>query len=101
MTNPFDHHEPTSEQSGRMQIVTSRCKSVYEQLLLLKPSEERTMAIRKLQECRMWANIAILGITLPSDTRSDRIPKYDDNDWCQTPGCRLQSTDHVKRECNN
>lgn len=30
----------------------------------IAPSAERTLAIRKLQEFRMWANVAILGIGL-------------------------------------
>jgi hypothetical protein len=65
MTSPFQYQAPTPEQVRTMEILAGDCEVVYQGLLLsAPPSAERTLAIRKLQECRMWANAAILGITI-------------------------------------
>lgn len=64
MSHPFEYQKPTTEQAAKMTVLSTYFRDVYDDLLMVAPSAERTIAIRKLQEARMWANVAILGITL-------------------------------------
>jgi hypothetical protein len=61
--NPFDYKKPGDYQVTIMASLAENYKTVYAALLAIEPSAERTLAIRKLQESRMWANVSILGIT--------------------------------------
>lgn len=63
--HPFEYQKPTEDQVARMAHLSDTMRRVYEEMQAVKPSAERTLAIRKLQEARMWINVAILGIELP------------------------------------
>ena len=66
MSHPFVYQKPTDKQAETMAEFNGLARSAYEFLAaVVEPSAERTLAIRKLQEARMWANVAILGIELP------------------------------------
>jgi len=59
--HPFEYHKPSEGQQARMKQLNEGIKGVYDQLEALVPaSAERTLAVRKLQEARMWANAAIV-----------------------------------------
>jgi hypothetical protein len=65
MAHPFKYHAPDSAQAATMEDLAEEYAEVYEQILASAASSaERTLAIRRLQESRMWANVAILGITI-------------------------------------
>lgn len=58
--DPFVYHQPPPEQVEQLQRVRDQCRTTYHTLLeCVPPSAERTLAIRKLEECSMWANKAI------------------------------------------
>lgn len=60
-SNPFEYHAPTPEQTENIKAVRNELNAAYLVLLSLVPqSAERTLAIRKLEECSMWANKAIV-----------------------------------------
>ena len=64
--HPFDYVKPTDGQAEIMKSISSGMRMIYDQMIAdVAPSAERTLAIRKLQEARMWTNVALLGITLP------------------------------------
>jgi hypothetical protein len=64
--HPFEYHKPSTEQAETMATLNLRFKAAYDLLVELVPgSADRTLAIRKLQEARMWANAAVLGLELP------------------------------------
>ncbi len=59
--HPFDYHAPTPEHVAAIQKVRTAAKVLYETLLKDVPGcAERTLAVRKLEECSMWANKAIV-----------------------------------------
>jgi hypothetical protein len=59
--HPFEYHKPDEDQTSRMKQINEYVKDAYETILGNVPeSAERTIAIRKLQEARMWANAAIV-----------------------------------------
>lgn len=65
MAHPFIYQAPTVEQRGVMETLTGYFADAYDVILMAVPaSAERTLAIRKLQEARMWANAAVLGVTI-------------------------------------
>jgi hypothetical protein len=65
MMNPFAYHAPTDDEVSTMLTTAELLTRVYTFLTdALPPSAERTLAIRKLQEARMWANAAVVGITI-------------------------------------
>lgn len=65
MSHPFAYLKPTEDQAQTMAALSFYFSDVYEDILAhVEPSAERTLSIRKLQECRMWANVAILGLTI-------------------------------------
>jgi hypothetical protein len=60
---PFEYRKPTEEEIKHMTNLRTDIEAAYQFLMkVAKPSAERTLAIRKLQEARMWGNVAILGI---------------------------------------
>ena len=64
--HPFEYQKPTDEQAHDMTSINYLMRESYEWIVAnVTPSAERTLAIRKLQEARMWVNVAILGIELP------------------------------------
>lgn len=66
MPHPFEYQKPTDDQAQTMLNVNELLRRSYDVIVeAVKPSAERTLAIRKLQEARMWVNVAILGIELP------------------------------------
>ena len=61
MSHPFEYQKPTHDQTMLMKIVGVDFRDTYDAMLMCAPaSPERTIAIRKLQEARMWTNVAIL-----------------------------------------
>lgn len=59
--NPFEYQPPTLEHTEKIKAFRAACAFVYDSLLTNVPeSAERTLAIRKLEECSMWANKAIV-----------------------------------------
>ncbi len=59
--HPFEYHKPTDDEITRMALINESMRNVYDLILDLVPGNaERTLAIRKLQEARMWVNAAIL-----------------------------------------
>lgn len=59
--DPFSSPPPTDEQAYLIDRVAVRLDSLHGALLDFVPeSAERTLAIRKLEECAMWANKAIV-----------------------------------------
>lgn len=58
--NPFDYVRPDSESIGRIDMLTYLVKKLYDELLMVPDSRERSLAITKLQEARMWWNAAIV-----------------------------------------
>jgi hypothetical protein len=60
MLNPMVYHAPNAEQARHHETISLAATSMYDAVLDNCPqSAERTLAIRKLQEARMWANAAI------------------------------------------
>jgi hypothetical protein len=63
--HPFEYQKPTDEQASDMAEISLIFRQCYDWIEeYVKPSAERTLAIRKLQETRMWTNVAILGIQI-------------------------------------
>jgi hypothetical protein len=58
--NPFEYQAPTPEQVEKITEVRNSCKALYELLLSLSPSREKSLAITKLEEVSMWANKSIV-----------------------------------------
>lgn len=67
--NPFQLIKPGKELDANfdnLSVVFSQC---YEWILQnCPPSAERTIAVRKLQESRMWANASLVFINSRYDT---------------------------------
>lgn len=58
--NLFSHHPPFGDQLERYQILTQAAIAYAKLIQELTPeSPEQTLAIRKLQEAKMYANAAI------------------------------------------
>lgn len=58
--NSFTYHSPKDDQPRRYEILRSEAKKLaYTIMGNVPPGPERTLAIRKLEECIMWANKAI------------------------------------------
>jgi hypothetical protein len=58
---PFDYQRPTEDSVGKITAVRGALRDAYAVLLVAVPEcAERTLAIRKLEECSMWANKAIV-----------------------------------------
>jgi hypothetical protein len=56
----FSYHKPKGDQQERYDRMTVAAKAYASAILDNCPSTpERTLAIRKLQEARMWANASI------------------------------------------
>ena len=56
----FTYHAPSSGQIEKYPILRHQAKKLAYNIMALVPaSPERTLAIRKLQECIMWANAGI------------------------------------------
>lgn len=58
--NPFDYQAPTLEMVQKIEVTRQACKIMYDVLLTLPSSRERSLAITKLEEVSMWANKAIV-----------------------------------------
>lgn len=57
----FEYHAPTPEQTERIIAVRAALKEACAALVAhVPPSAMRTLAIRKLEETSMWANKAIV-----------------------------------------
>lgn len=62
-TDPFEYRAPTEEMVPHFKAIAKQCARLYEDLMIHVPeTPERTLAIRRLQEVRMWANAAISGV---------------------------------------
>lgn len=61
LRHPFQYQKPTEEQVMAIEAHRSGCEQLYELMLqVVPPCAERTLAIRHLEECSMWANKAIV-----------------------------------------
>ena len=61
MSDPFQYRQPTAEQVEVMQAIAQQLGALYAFVQVAVPgSAERTLAIRKLQEARMWFNAALV-----------------------------------------
>lgn len=70
MIDPFKYVPPTEDKVPHFEAIARHCADLYRSLMTHVPeSPERTLAIRKLQEVRMWANAAISGVVV--ETRGD------------------------------
>lgn len=58
--HPFDYHAPSPRQIEQISEVRAGCKDLHAILLKMPTSPEMTLAIRKLEECSMWANKGII-----------------------------------------
>lgn len=59
--HPFHYQKPTEAETNVMKEVNDRFEDAYDTMIdLAPPSAELTLAIRKLQECRMWFNCAVV-----------------------------------------
>ena len=59
--NPFDYITPDDEAKNALAYINDFVKDLYNALLQEIPdSRERSLAITKLQEVRMWANAGIV-----------------------------------------
>ena len=58
----FEYHAPTSEHVERIQTLREACKTLRHVIdeVLPEGSPEKTLAVRKLEECSMWGNKAIV-----------------------------------------
>lgn len=58
---PFKYKQPTEEQTKNIIYFREACDELYDKLRRYIPQcAEQTLAIRKLEECSMWANKAIV-----------------------------------------
>lgn len=65
MTDPFRYRPPKEEDVPRFNAIAQACAQAYAALMEHVPeSPERTLAIRSLQQTRMWANAAISGVVV-------------------------------------
>jgi hypothetical protein len=61
VSNPFVYRPPTDEQIETMQLISDKLGDLYEYIQVAVPrSAERTLAVRKLQEARMWLNAGLV-----------------------------------------
>lgn len=60
MLNPFEYQTPTPEHVSKIIAIRSECNRLYELILTLPESRERSLAITKLEEVSMWANKGIV-----------------------------------------
>lgn len=58
--HPFEYQKPTDEQVAQITAVREAMKAVYDNLMSLPESRERSIAITKLEEASMWANKGII-----------------------------------------
>lgn len=60
INSAFVYHRPTEDQTERYTELRANAK-IFAELIEhnCPPSSERTLALRKLQECVMWANASI------------------------------------------
>jgi len=60
INSAFTYHAPTADQTARCGEIRMNGKLFAEIIEHdCPPSSERTLALRKLQECVMWANASI------------------------------------------
>jgi hypothetical protein len=56
----FDNFTPTFEQADRMRQLRDAAKTYMEAILDLVPEgNDKKLAVLKLRECAMWANVAV------------------------------------------
>lgn len=58
--HPFEYQAPTEEHVKQIQEVRAAYKALYELLMTLPESRERSLAITKLEESSMWSNKGIV-----------------------------------------
>ena len=60
LSNEFTYHAPNEDQARRYKEINDTALMLGQTILACTPrSTERTSALRKLQEARMWANASI------------------------------------------
>ncbi len=69
LSEQFEYRKPTEGEVDVMRQINDQAHQLAETIETLIPgSAETTLAIRKLQECRMWANAAIIFNPLDRDS---------------------------------
>lgn len=58
--HPFEYQRPTEQSVAQIEALRLACKTVYDNLMSLTPSRERSLAITKLEEVSMWGNKSIV-----------------------------------------
>lgn len=58
--HPFEYQRPDADGIKKIEDVRLGCKTLYETLMTLPVSRERSLAITKLEEVSMWANKGIV-----------------------------------------
>lgn len=58
--HPFDYQKPTEAQVEVISEFRQKCKDLYEYLLTLPHSRERSLAITQLEQVSMWGNKCIV-----------------------------------------
>lgn len=58
--HPFEYQKPTDEQVAQITAMRDAMKAVYDNLMSLPESRERSIAITKLEEASMWMNKGIV-----------------------------------------
>lgn len=76
--NPFDYRKPTDDEAEAMKVVSNHLKADWEMMSNLTPgSAELTLAMRAMQQARMWFNAAVifhgLRVASPFDTATDPL----------------------------
>lgn len=75
INDPFEYRAPNQRQIVNMQAVAASLATTYWTIMHGCPdSAEKTLAIRSLQEARMWANAAISFAGEPVITRKADLP---------------------------
>lgn len=78
LSEQFTYRKPTDEEVAVMGSISDALKQVAQTIeLALPPSAERTLALRKLQEGRMWTNAAVIFTGLVKVTLSEPVALVD------------------------
>jgi hypothetical protein len=58
--HPFEYQKPSEKGVAQIEALRLACKAVYDNLLSLPESREKSLAITKLEEVSMWGNKCIV-----------------------------------------
>jgi len=72
--HPFEYQKPTDKSVEDLKGTRVAYKVLYDQLMLLAPSRERSIAITKLEESSMWINKGIVFNQVNPDCEEGNTP---------------------------